>query len=75
VRNRRRRAGGEWCWRWRCTATACRSWCWRPCHEPFVDQRAASYHPPTIEMLDGLGLAEEIVPEGLKSPVYRFHDR
>ena len=43
--------------------------------EPFVDQRAASYHPPTVEMLDALGLAEEIIPEGLKSPVYRFHDR
>jgi 3-(3-hydroxy-phenyl)propionate hydroxylase len=26
-------------------------------------------------MLDGLGLADEIIPEGLKSPVYRFHDR
>ena len=43
--------------------------------EPFVDQRAASYHPPTIEMLEGLGLTDEIIPEGLKSPVYRFHDR
>ena len=43
--------------------------------EPFVDQRAASYHPPTVEMLDSLGLAAEIVPEGLKAPVYRFHDR
>ncbi len=44
-------------------------------HEPFMDQRAASYHPPTVEMLDQLGIAEEIIPEGLKSPVYRFHDR
>lgn len=44
-------------------------------HEPFMDQRAASYHPPTIEMLEGLGLTDEIIPEGLKAPVYRFHDR
>lgn len=44
-------------------------------HEPFMDQRAASYHPPTVEMLDDLGLAEEIIPEGLKSPLYRFHDK
>jgi 3-(3-hydroxy-phenyl)propionate hydroxylase len=43
--------------------------------EPFVDQRAASYHPPTIEMLEALGLADEIIPEGLQSPIYRFHDR
>jgi 3-(3-hydroxy-phenyl)propionate hydroxylase len=44
-------------------------------HEPFMDQRAASYHPPTIEMLEGLGLTDDIIPEGLKSPLYRFHDK
>lgn len=44
-------------------------------HEPFIDQRAASYHPPTIEMLEALGLTDEIIPEGLKSSCYRFHDR
>ena len=43
--------------------------------EPFMDQRAASHHPPTMEMLDSLGLAEHMLAEGLKSPVYRFHDR
>jgi len=43
--------------------------------EPFMDQRAASYHPPTVEMLDELGLAGAIIPEGLQSPIYRFHDR
>lgn len=44
-------------------------------HEPFVDQRAASHHPPTVEMLDELGLAELMIERGLKSPLYRFHDR
>lgn len=44
-------------------------------HEPFMDQRAASHHPPTMEMLDALGLSERMLSEGLKSPVYRFHDR
>ena len=44
-------------------------------HEPFMDQRAASHHPPTVEMLDRLGLAEHMLEEGLKSPIYRFHDR
>ena len=43
--------------------------------EPFVDQRAASHHPPTISMLNELGLAKHMIAEGLKSPVYRFHDR
>ena len=44
-------------------------------HEPFKDQRAASLHPPTVDMLDGLDLACEIIPEGLVAPTYRFHDR
>jgi 3-(3-hydroxy-phenyl)propionate hydroxylase len=43
--------------------------------EPFVDQRAASQHPPTIEAMDRLGLAEHIIPEGLIAPVYRIRDR
>ncbi|MGB0577486.1 MAG: FAD-dependent oxidoreductase [Alphaproteobacteria bacterium] len=43
--------------------------------EPFVDQRAASHHPPTVAMLNELGLADHMIAEGLKSPVYRFHDR
>jgi 3-(3-hydroxy-phenyl)propionate hydroxylase len=44
-------------------------------HEPFMDQRAASHHPPTVAMLNELGLAEHMIAAGLKSPVYRFHDR
>ncbi len=43
--------------------------------EPFEDQRAASLHPPTVEMLDALGLADDIIPEGLLSPVYHIRDR
>jgi 3-(3-hydroxy-phenyl)propionate hydroxylase len=42
---------------------------------PVTDQRAASIHPPTLEMLDALGVATTIIPLGLKSPTYRFHDR
>lgn len=42
---------------------------------PFEDQRAASLHPPTMEMLDALGLARDIIPEGLLSPAYHFRDR
>jgi 2-polyprenyl-6-methoxyphenol hydroxylase-like FAD-dependent oxidoreductase len=42
---------------------------------PVTDQRAASIHPPTLELLDGLGVAQTIIPLGLKSPSYRFHDR
>mgnify|MGYP002382067883 CR=1 FL=1 len=42
---------------------------------PVEDQRAASLHPPTIEMLDRLGIAERILPLGLVSHVYHFRDR
>jgi 3-(3-hydroxy-phenyl)propionate hydroxylase len=42
---------------------------------PVTDQRAASIHPPTLELLDQIGVAETIIPLGLKSPSYRFHDR
>jgi 3-(3-hydroxy-phenyl)propionate hydroxylase len=42
---------------------------------PVKDQRAATIHPPTLAMLDGLGVTRTIMPLGLVSPTYRFHDR
>src|SRR6059058_4595180 len=42
---------------------------------PVEDQRAASLHPSTLEMLDDLGVTEQIIPLGLISSAYRFHDR
>ena len=42
---------------------------------PVKDQRAASIHPPTLELLDALGVTQKIIPRGLVSPTYRFHDR
>jgi 3-(3-hydroxy-phenyl)propionate hydroxylase len=42
---------------------------------PVKDQRAASIHPPTLELLDALGVTQKIIPLGLISPTYRFHDR
>jgi 3-(3-hydroxy-phenyl)propionate hydroxylase len=42
---------------------------------PVRDQRAASIHPPTLEMLDELGVTTKILPVGLVSKAYRFHDR
>ena len=32
---------------------------------PVEDQRAASLHPSTLEMLDDLGVTEKIIPLGL----------
>jgi len=42
---------------------------------PVQDQRAASLHPPTMEMLDNLGVAQDIIPLGLVSPTYHIRDR
>ena len=42
---------------------------------PVKDQRAATIHPPSLEMLDELGVFEKILPLSLKSNTYRFHDR
>src|SRR6187551_2134050 len=42
---------------------------------PVEDQRAATLHPSTLEMLDDLGVTEKIIPLGLVSSAYRFHDR
>ncbi len=42
---------------------------------PVEDQRAASLHPPTVEMLDRLGIAKDIIPLGLVSSKYHFRDR
>jgi 3-(3-hydroxy-phenyl)propionate hydroxylase len=42
---------------------------------PVRDQRAASIHPPTLELLDALGVTGKIIPHGLVSERYRFHDR
>jgi len=42
---------------------------------PEKDCRAASCHPPTIEMLAALGLLEIGQEQGLISPVMHYHDR
>lgn len=39
------------------------------------DQRAATIHPPTLEMLDDLGITQRIMPLGLRSSSVRHWDR
>ena len=40
-----------------------------------TDLRASTFHPPTLDMLDRLGLAGPLVEMGLKAPAYQFRDR
>ena len=39
------------------------------------DLRASTFHPPTLHMLDDLGLADELLERGLKAPIYHFRER
>lgn len=39
------------------------------------DLRASTLHPPTLEMLDQLGLFEDLDALGLRAPVYQYRNR
>lgn len=43
--------------------------------QPAEDLRASTFHPPTLDMLDDLGILEWLLPRGLKSPVFQHRDR
>ncbi|KIN64094.1 FAD binding domain protein [Sulfitobacter noctilucicola] len=40
-----------------------------------VDLRASTFHPPTIDFLDRLGLADGLIARGIKCPLWQFRDR
>jgi len=42
---------------------------------PPVEQRAATIHPSTLELLSELDITAKIIPLGMISTAYRFHDR
>jgi 3-(3-hydroxy-phenyl)propionate hydroxylase len=42
---------------------------------PPEDLRASTFHPPSLEMLDGLGVLQDMLPLGLKAPVYQYRIR
>lgn len=39
------------------------------------DLRASTFHPPTLDMMEELGLLDELVADGLKAPVYHYRNR
>jgi 3-(3-hydroxy-phenyl)propionate hydroxylase len=39
------------------------------------DMRASTFHPPTLEMLDQIGITPMLIERGLKAPVYHWRDR
>jgi len=42
---------------------------------PFEDPRAATLHPPTLEMLSAMGAGEAVLRGGLSAPKFQFRDR
>lgn len=43
--------------------------------EPHADPRAATYHPPTLEILEPSGVTAELHAEGIVAPIWQFRDR
>ena len=39
------------------------------------DLRASTFHPPTLEMLDQIGITSTLLEKGLKAPIYHWRDR
>jgi 3-(3-hydroxy-phenyl)propionate hydroxylase len=40
-----------------------------------LDLRASTFHPPTLDMLDDLGVTERLIPQGLVARTYQYRDR
>ncbi len=43
--------------------------------QPAEDLRASTFHPPSLEMLAGLGVLDDMLEMGLKAPVYQYRIR
>jgi len=43
--------------------------------EPIEDLRASTFHPPTLDMLDELGLTQRLIGDGLIAPTWQIRDR
>jgi 3-(3-hydroxy-phenyl)propionate hydroxylase len=39
------------------------------------DMRASTFHPPTLDMMEDLGLLETLEAQGLRAPIYQYRNR
>lgn len=39
------------------------------------DMRASTFHPPSLDMMEELGILDELLAQGLKAPVYQYRNR
>lgn len=40
-----------------------------------LNLRASTFHPPTLDILDDLGVAQPLIDQGLKAPTLQYRDR
>jgi 3-(3-hydroxy-phenyl)propionate hydroxylase len=40
-----------------------------------TDMRASTFHPPTLKYLDQLDLADELISQGLRAPIFQYRIR
>lgn len=40
-----------------------------------ADMRASTFHPPTLEMMQEMGIVEALIADGLKAPLYQYRNR
>jgi 3-(3-hydroxy-phenyl)propionate hydroxylase len=46
-----------------------------PTGYPAEDMRASTFHPPSLAMMQELGVLDEMLADGLKAPVYQYRNR
>jgi 3-(3-hydroxy-phenyl)propionate hydroxylase len=39
------------------------------------ESRASTFHPPTLDMLDGLGAAQSLIAQGLRAPNFQYRSK
>src|SRR5262245_22980197 len=44
-------------------------------HELFMDLRAGSFHPPTLEVLEPIGITKKLLEMGIVVPAWQLRDR
>ena len=43
--------------------------------ELLLDMRASTFHPPSLDMLDRLGVTPALIEQGLITPQFQYRDR
>lgn len=39
------------------------------------DMRASTFHPPSLDMMEDLGIVDALIADGIRAPIYRYRNR